>query len=111
MENHRRARAITSRCPRCRTLVPSILTFKGGIKIGGTPILNDPGLLKEVSPGKDLNRPWSEDREHSKIRNIEKKLPDGRTVRRLSMDVKGNEPRRDLNYNLKKAIEKSTKKG
>lgn len=97
-------------CPKCGRHVQKIITFKGTIKIAPTPIINDPGLLKEVSPGKDLNRPWTEEREHTKTKDIEKTLKDGRKVRRVSMDVGGLEPRRDLNSNLKKDIKRSTKK-
>ncbi len=97
-------------CPRCGLRVQKIMSFKGGIKIGGSPIINDPGLLKEASPGKDLNRPWTEEREHTKTRNIEKKLSDGRTVRRLSMDVSQGVKSRGLNPNLEKDIKRSTKK-
>jgi len=81
-----------------------ILTFKGIVRVAPDstlpPILaRDKGLTREVSPGRDLTPHFEEEREHSKIRWVEKKLPDGRVVRRPS--VKLDEPKsRGLNSNL-----------
>ena len=97
-------------CPRCGRHVRKIITFKGTIRITPSPLINDSGLLRETSPGKALNRPWTEEREFTKTRDIEKKFPDGRTVRRVSMDVSNDIKPRDLNSNLKKDIERKTKK-
>ena len=88
----------------CGEIAYKIITFHGLVKVAPEsnlpPILaRDSGLAREVSPGKSLNRPWEEEREHSKVRWVEKKLPDGRTVRRPS--VKIDEPKsRGLNSNL-----------
>lgn len=87
-----------------------IFSFKGLIKIQQEsdlpPLLaKDSGLLREVSPGKKLDRPWEEERDYSGVRWVEKKLPDGRTVRRPSMKI--DEPKsRGLNTNLELDIKR-----
>ena|SRR3990167_2830547 len=91
-----------------------IFSFRGLIKVASEsdlpPLLaRDSGLTKEVSPGKSLNRPWEQEREHSKIHYVEKKLPDGRIVRRPS--VKLDQPKsRGLNQNLEQDIGRAASK-
>ena len=101
-------------CPACGHIAKKILTFCGLIKVQGEsdlpPLLaRDSGLAREVSPGKSLNRPWEEEREHSKVRWVEKKLPDGRMVRRPSIKI--DEPKsRGLNSNLEKDLARTVVK-
>lgn len=91
-------------CPMCGRRGKKIITFRGLIKVSGEsslpPILaRDSGLTREVSPGRDLTPHFEEEREHSKVRWVEKKLPDGRVVRRPSIKI--DEPKsRGLNSNL-----------
>jgi len=95
-------------CPRCGKTVNYVMTFRGSIKAGGPMV--DKSLWKETSPGKDLSRPWQQDREFTTTRDTTKKLPDGRKVRRISLDVSDNVQPRDLNPNLIKDIERKAKK-
>ena len=91
-----------------------ILTFHGLIKVAPSSDLppelaRDSGLAREVSPGKRLDRPWEEEREFSKIKYVEKKLPDGRIVRRPS--IKLDKPKsRGLSSNLEKDIGRKARK-
>jgi len=91
-------------CPRCGRLVNSIVSFSGGIRTGPSPLA--PEVIKAGAPGGAIGR----ERENTKPRDIEKKLPDGRKVRRLSMDVSDQVKPRDLHPNLLKDIERKAKK-
>ena len=101
-------------CPTCESIANKILTFHGIIKINGEsslpPILaRDSGLTREVSPGRDLTPHFEEEREHSNVRWVEKKLPDGRTVRRPSIKI--DEPKsRGLNSNLELDVKRDALK-
>ena len=104
----------TKRCSTCGRIAHKILTFHGVIKINRESSLphilaRDKGLAREVSPGRDLTQRFEEEREHSTIRWIEKKLPDGRVVRRPS--VKIDEPKsRGLNSNLELDVKRAALK-
>lgn len=91
-------------CPRCGRTVNSIMSFKGYIRTGPRPIA--PEVIKAAEPGGAIGQ----EREHSKPRDIEKKLPDGRKVRRISMDISDQVKPRDLHPNLLKDIERKAKK-
>ena len=100
--------------PKCDGYAVVIITFHGLVKVAGQsdlpPLLaRYSGLAREVSPGKSLNRPWEEERDHSKVRWVEKKLPDGRMVRRPSIKI--DEPKsRGLNSNLEKDLARTVVK-
>ena len=99
-------------CDKCQSVFEALVlpnAMIAGHTCGGqgTKILS--GLAREVSPGRDLTPHFEEEREHSKIRWVEKKLPDGRTVRRPS--VKIDEPKsRGLHSNLEKDIARESVK-
>lgn len=99
---------------RCGGWAKKIITFKGLAKVSGEsslpPILaRDSGLAREVSPGRDLTPHFEEEREYSKVRWLEKKLPDGRVVRRPSIKI--DEPKsRGLHSNLEKDIGREAQK-
>jgi|TARA_R110002020_G_scaffold178082_2_gene370865 putative FmdB family regulatory protein len=97
---------ISTKCP-CGGMAKKTLSFNGYIKIGEGYI--DKGLKREVSPGKSLLRPWKEERDYTKVRDIERKNNKGETVRRISMDVSDGITGRGLNTNLRQDIKRAAR--